>query len=255
MSTIEDTVVALANLQGPLGDLFEVGRTLGVRLKDADARKELGVEATQIAIQQGAAYLKARVGAAATASQRPEAAASSEDVGEDDPVERSSPRSRSVGYAQTNSYEKIGSGGVNISPLANSAIGVISTVSGVAVVSGPNLLLVGGQTLVTAIAETEQFIAAEHTKQGKITAWRDTTIAQIDATKSIITLYLERTFDERRENFEHLFAALDKAQASGSLDQMQMTLAGILDLVKSSPFKGLEDFKLKLEDPSFTFEL
>jgi hypothetical protein len=115
--------------------------------------------------------------------------------------------------------------------------------------------LMGAQMLlnvVQVIAETTEIQITERTK---IIADRDVAIRQIDATREIISLYIERTFDERRENFDRLFAVLDRAQDDGSLEQMQLALTGILELVKTSPFKDFASFKKNWENPDTIWEL
>ena len=51
--------------------------------------------------------------------------------------------------------------------------------------------------------------------------------------------YLDRSFDERAENFRALFAVVDNAIASGNNEQLALTLSSITEIAKSSPFKDL----------------
>ena len=64
--------------------------------------------------------------------------------------------------------------------------------------------------------------------------------------------YLDRSFDERAENFRALFAVVDKAIASGNNDQLALTLNSIIEIAKSSPFKDLANLasvRSALDDP------
>jgi hypothetical protein len=118
-----------------------------------------------------------------------------------------------------------------------------------------NPALVGAQMLINGVVEISRIAETETTERAKINAWRDTTVARIDATREVIRLYIERSFDERRENFDRLFAVLDRAQDEGSLEQMQLALTGILELVKTSPFKDFASFKDSWENPNTVWEL
>jgi hypothetical protein len=115
--------------------------------------------------------------------------------------------------------------------------------------------LMGAQMLLNAVQVIVETTEIHITERTKIIADRDVAIRQIDATREIISLYIERTFDERRENFDRLFAVLDRAQDDGSLEQMQLALTGILELVKTSPFKDFASFKKNWENPDTVWEL
>ena len=62
---------------------------------------------------------------------------------------------------------------------------------------------------------------------------------------------LDKTFDERRENFRRLFDNLDTALASGredSVAQVADLLEAITDLAKTSPFKDLKSPALVVQE-------
>ena len=64
--------------------------------------------------------------------------------------------------------------------------------------------------------------------------------------------YLDRSFDERAENFRALFSVVDKAIASGNNEQLALTLNSITEIAKSSPFKELANLasvRAALDDP------
>ncbi|PYE51995.1 hypothetical protein [Deinococcus yavapaiensis] len=121
-------------------------------------------------------------------------------------------------------------------------------------VSDPSTLA-AVQGIVEAWREYAVTAEQERTKRHHIEAWRDATLASIASTRAVMSTYLERSFDERRSNFEHLFAALDKAQDASDLQGLQVVLAGILELVKTNPFKDLAEFQEQLKNPAFVLDL
>jgi hypothetical protein len=64
--------------------------------------------------------------------------------------------------------------------------------------------------------------------------------------------YLDRSFDERAENFRALFNVVDKAMSSGNNDQLALALNSITEIAKSNPFKELANLasvRTALDDP------
>ncbi|NVJ08203.1 hypothetical protein HUW63_23545 [Myxococcus sp. AM001] len=53
--------------------------------------------------------------------------------------------------------------------------------------------------------------------------------------------YLDRSFDERKENFRQLFERLDTAIATNNPELTGAVLDSVLKLADSSPFKALAD--------------
>jgi hypothetical protein len=95
-------------------------------------------------------------------------------------------------------------------------------------------------------------IEEERTKRRGIEAWEKATIAQIKAQRDFLIDYLNRSFDERFENFAALFGIVDQAMAEGNNAQIGSALHSITELAKSSPFKDLGDLasvKAALDDP------
>nr|MCM0592242.1 hypothetical protein [Gloeotrichia echinulata DEX184] len=65
--------------------------------------------------------------------------------------------------------------------------------------------------------------------------------------------YLDRSFDQRAENFRALFAVVDSAIASGNNEQLALTLNAITEIAKFSPFKELANIasvRAALDDPN-----
>ncbi|MEH1940269.1 MAG: hypothetical protein V7L01_08655 [Nostoc sp.] len=103
-------------------------------------------------------------------------------------------------------------------------------------------------------AYTEYKIIAEQekTKRREIEAWEKETITKINAQRELLMAYLDRSFDERAENFRALFVVVDNAIASGNNEQLALTLNSITEIAKSSPFKDLANLasvRAALDDP------
>lgn len=136
----------------------------------------------------------------------------------------------------------------------------LGSVAGMAAHAAPALLyaqlgLQGLRITADFMRDYTQTVEAERTRRHEITAERDVRLSEIASMRSIFEIYLANTFDERRSNFAALFQRLSMAQDQSDLQGMQLVLAGILDLAKSSPFKDLATFKAQLDDPEFVLEL
>jgi ribonucleotide reductase alpha subunit len=108
------------------------------------------------------------------------------------------------------------------------------------------------QQMVSAYTEYKIIAEQEQTKRREIDAWEKETITKINAQRELLMAYLDRSFDERAENFRALFAVVDKAIASGNNDQLALTLNSIIEIAKSSPFKDLANLasvRSALDDP------
>ena len=96
-------------------------------------------------------------------------------------------------------------------------------------------------TLANVAQETIRYAEEQETRREEIRAMRDTSIAQINAIKESLQLYLEKSFDERKELFAKQFECVDAALASGNTEMLAMALTSINSLAASSPFKNLSD--------------
>jgi hypothetical protein len=93
--------------------------------------------------------------------------------------------------------------------------------------------------MVTAVTDYKTTKLQEQTKRRQIDAWEAASLESIRAKRDILLKYLDRSFDERRENFQRLFVSLDKALESSRTDQIAPILQGIVLLAQESPFKQL----------------
>ncbi|PSM45692.1 hypothetical protein C7Y66_28985 [Chroococcidiopsis sp. CCALA 051] len=109
------------------------------------------------------------------------------------------------------------------------------------------------QQIVSAYTDYKKIAGQEQTKRREIEAWEKTTIAKINAQREILIGYLNRSFDERAENFRALFNVVDRAIITGNNEQLEVALHLITEIAKSSPFKELANLasvKAALDDPN-----
>lgn len=100
--------------------------------------------------------------------------------------------------------------------------------------------VVGAVTdLVLLAGEVRKFEEAQITVRTDIAAQRDIALANIEVQKAAIMTYLDKSFDERRENFQALFSVVDDALEKNNMQQLAMSLESIIKLAESSPFKDL----------------
>lgn len=113
--------------------------------------------------------------------------------------------------------------------------------------------LVPLQQIVSAYTEYKKTAEQEQTKRREIEAWEKETIARINAQRDILMEYLNRSFDERAENFRVLFNVVDRAMATGNNEQLAVALHSITEIAKSSPFKelaNLNSVRAALDEPN-----
>lgn len=112
--------------------------------------------------------------------------------------------------------------------------------------------------VVQSLTDYLKVAEEEKTKRREIGAWEKATIAEIQAKRDFLINYLEKSFDERAENFQVLFNTVDQAMSSGESQQLGVALHAIVVLAQSSPFKELADLpsiKAALEDPDHQWVL
>ena len=108
------------------------------------------------------------------------------------------------------------------------------------------------------VAECATRIAEERTKQEKLRADAQIRVAEIHALRDALMTYLERSFDERWENFRDLFKTLDQAMQKDDAQMAATILNAVVQLAESSPFKALSDVaatKKLLREKGTTWEL
>lgn len=93
--------------------------------------------------------------------------------------------------------------------------------------------------LVVLAGEVRKFEEAQVSKRLGIAADRDVAIAQINAQRELLQDYLERSFDERADNFSKLFAVVDRALDTHDMTALALGLESVVQLATSSQFKDL----------------
>lgn len=160
-----------------------------------------------------------------------------------DPSEESTPVDRGTDYADADSF----------SADVRTEVERLSISS----IRSPEQVVEAVLGLVVMAGEVRKFEEAQVTKRVGIAAQRDIALANIHAQQELLKDYLERSFDERAENFNRLFAAVDDALASNNMAALAMGLESVVKLATSSPFKDLrtvEETAAALADPGHEWD-
>lgn len=107
----------------------------------------------------------------------------------------------------------------------------------------PEQVQIAIKTLQNVAEETVRYCEEQETQREEIRARRDMAIARIQAMRSCVQEYLDKTFDERSAIFAKQFDCVDKAIESGDHEMLATCLNNINSLAASSPFKNLADLK------------
>ena len=94
-------------------------------------------------------------------------------------------------------------------------------------------------------------VAQEQTRREELRAWETSQLEIIQVQRDFLLTALDKTFDERRENFRRLFDNLDTALVSNRDDsaaQVADLLGAITDLANTSPFKDLKSPTLVVQE-------
>jgi hypothetical protein len=116
---------------------------------------------------------------------------------------------------------------------------------------GPAMIVDTFRLVLQSTNEYMSVIEQERTKRIEIQVSLTQQLEVIHVQRDFLLSGLERTFDERRENFQRLFDQLDVALVSSSDDsgaQVAEILGAITDLAKISPFKDLKSPALVVQE-------
>jgi hypothetical protein len=94
--------------------------------------------------------------------------------------------------------------------------------------------------IFTGVDKWQQIVQAEATKRYAIAAQERTLIEGIHAQRDLLLTHLDSSFDERRQNFRDLFAALDRAMSTDP-SKVSEILAAVTTLALKNPFADLAD--------------
>ncbi len=113
------------------------------------------------------------------------------------------------------------------------------------------------QQIASEYTEYLKIAEQEKTKRRDIEAWEKTAIARINAQRELLMAYLDKSFDERAENFRALFSIVDQSLTTGNNEQLALALYSITEIAKSSPFKELANsgsVRAALNEPDHKWE-
>ena len=105
--------------------------------------------------------------------------------------------------------------------------------------------------LLRSASEWVKVVSEERAKREEIQAWERSQLAIIQTQRDFLLTALDKTFDERSENFRRLFGSLDAALASDREDagaQVSEILGAITELAQTSPFKDLKSPALVVQE-------
>jgi len=128
---------------------------------------------------------------------------------------------------------------------------------GIAVVMNSGDVAAAVKDLILMAGEVRKFEEAQITVRTDIAAGRDVALANIEVQKAALMMYLDKSFDERKENFHALFSLVDDALEKNNMQQLAMSLESIIKLAESSPFKDLETIEATaaaLTDPDHKWD-
>ena len=116
---------------------------------------------------------------------------------------------------------------------------------------GPAMVVDTFNLVLTSANEWVRVVAEERVKQEEIRSWEKTQLEIINVQRDFLLTALDRTFDERAENFRRLFDDLDAALTSEREDagtHVSDVLAAITELAQTSPFKDLKSPALVVQE-------
>lgn len=108
----------------------------------------------------------------------------------------------------------------------------------------------GLKMLSDVVKDNHKVTEEEVTKRHNITAMKEFEIEKIQAQKEVLKDYFEKTFSERKINFDKMFDLLDKGIASNNSELIQLSLNSIVDMAKDSPLKHIEKLRNDFHNPS-----
>ncbi len=116
---------------------------------------------------------------------------------------------------------------------------------------GPAMVVDTFNLVLASANEWVKVVAQEKTRREEIRVWEQSQLEVIHVQRDFLLTALDKTFDERRENFRRLFDNLDAALASEREDagaQVSEILTAITDLAQTSPFKDLKSPALVVQE-------
>ena len=98
----------------------------------------------------------------------------------------------------------------------------------------------------------------EQKKRSQINAECKVALAKVEAIRSTFEMFLDRSFDERKRNFEELFALVKGSMERGDLKSLEHSLNAVVELARVSPLaeaRSLASLRSAMEDPDHEFTI
>jgi len=110
-------------------------------------------------------------------------------------------------------------------------------------------------SMLDTIKEVKRIKETEETKRVAIIHETKVQLEKIRSEKEILIKYFELSFNERENNFNQLFKALDKAIDKGKIETIEMTLSVIQKTIETNPISNYKEFRNNLLDSSKELEI
>ena len=107
----------------------------------------------------------------------------------------------------------------------------------------------GLKIFVEAFKENHKVTEEEKTKRKAIKAQREVALENIKAQRDFLKEFMEKSFKERKENFDELFKALDKSLETNDYESLSMVLGSIVKLAETSPLSQAKKLISDYENP------
>ena len=114
------------------------------------------------------------------------------------------------------------------------------------------------QKLLSDVTDYLALVETEKTKRLEIRSTYQVEVAKIEALKATFETFLNRSFEERKQNFDQLFDAVRTSMNKGDIISLEMSLSAVVELAKTSPLsevKTLATLRTAMEDPDHEFQL
>lgn len=110
-------------------------------------------------------------------------------------------------------------------------------------------------SVVTEVTDYLKVAEQENTKRVEINAKRDEALAKIRAQRETFSELMRFTFQERAAVIDKQFKALDYALAQGNVEIVQAALNSMVTVLKTSPFKSVQEMQAALGCKDFVVRL
>ena len=114
------------------------------------------------------------------------------------------------------------------------------------------------QKLLSDVTDYLALVETEKTKRLEIRSKYQVEVAKIEALKATFETFLNRSFEERKQNFDQLFDAVRTSMNKSDMKSLEMSLSAVVELAKASPLaevQSLSSLRSAMEDPDHEFRL